>query len=82
MQGRKKEQATPGERAPSPQSDYFRDSDQDTMLGKKSACEEKILKGSPEAEFKKKQKQKTKTHNPNKLGSASVIRVFNSSAVS
>ena len=58
MQGRKKEQATPGERAPSPQSDYFRDSDQDTMLGKKSACEEKILKGSPEAEFKKKKKKK------------------------
>ena len=64
MQGRKKEQATPGERAPSPQSDYFRDSDQDTMLGKKSACEEKILKGSPEAEFKKKQKTKNKNTQP------------------
>ena len=31
---------------PSPQGDYFRDSDQDTLLGKKSACEEKILNKS------------------------------------
>ena len=61
---------------PSPQGDYFRDSDQDTLLGKKSACEEKILKGSPEAGKKKVQ------HHKQKLGRVSVIRFFNSSAVS
>ena len=37
-------------KGPPAQSDHFRDSDQDTLLGKNLHVK-KILRGSPEAEF-------------------------------